>query len=185
VPGEDVSFSLFTRLCILIASAIASKWSSLFDDSEAAGIWRPVDSNQDEGEEDMDSDWVDDEDEAEEEGLAASLEQAEDNEDDDEQSSIGKLSDESEGEGEAPHVLQGSVGGSRPKINTADEARVYNSMKSKLRRGDLKKWGAELKKEALQATLLLKHKEASESQCVREADAAQKELENYVSYVAL
>jgi hypothetical protein len=175
----------------------AIKWKPLFDDSENLGDWRPSDPSPNEVNGNEEEDWVDDIDAAEEEeeegGLSGNTSTSvdDDNSDDD----AGSSPDEGESEGEESDSEPLSFLGSQvreqgvnkpspPKINTAEEARVYNRMKGKLTGEDFKKWGDELKAEALQATLQLHHKQASERECIKAADAAQKEMESYVSTVA-
>ena len=68
-----------------------------------------------------------------------------------------------------------------PKINMSDELAAYKKIRQGKSKAGIKTWENQLKSAVLKNSLLLSHRSASESQCMREADAAQKELESYVS----
>jgi hypothetical protein len=134
------------------------KWNRLFDNSSKSIDEPQVEAN-------SDGQWVDEDDE----GNESSDGDEEEEEERDGDVSLKALSQEPSG--------KPSQGGA----NIVEEAQVYQSMKDSLQKEDLNEWGEKLKSEALRASLSLNHRTASESQCVREANAAQKDLESYVS----
>lgn len=68
-----------------------------------------------------------------------------------------------------------------PRANNAEEAQAYRRMMQDMNPQEKKVWGEKLKSLALKSALSLQQKVAKQSQCVKEAAAAQKELESYVS----
>ena len=134
------------------------KWNRLFENDS-----KVLDQPQDEA--NPDGQWADEEDEGDSEGS------------DDEEEEEGSAEDSS------LKALSQKPSGKPPQggVDIAKEAQVYRSMRDSLQKEDLNQWGANLKSEALRASLSLNHRTASGSQCEREANAAQKELESYVS----
>lgn len=89
------------------------------------------------------------------------------------------------GVGCAPRGKGSASSSFNPGADMRVESEIYNRMKSGKSPEELKRWGTKLKAAALETSLLLHHKTAKESQCVKEADAAQKELQSYVGVFVL
>jgi hypothetical protein len=109
------------------------------------------------------------------EGEGEKDEDQEDEEEDDDDDEDQDEDEEEKGEGDSK----------APVINMAEESAVYGRIRAKKSSEEIKRWRSQLRAAALETGLLLHHKAATESQCVKEAKAAQKELQSYVSILSL
>ena len=115
-------------------------------------------------------------------------------EDEDEDEDQDQDHDEDEDEVEADDVIQGEVEVEvqaedevndlnttpAPPLDMAKESAVYERIRAGKSPEEIKRWHQQLRSFALETDLLIHQKAASQSTCVKEADAAQKELQSYV-----